>query len=63
MAPPVEGTLDFVARRYPIDRAVPLGDIEYVDGKNPSRDGDGDGEEELVPKPAIDRHSRPVDIP
>jgi hypothetical protein len=34
MAPPVEGILDFVAHRYRIERLVPLGDIEFVDGKN-----------------------------
>ncbi len=34
MTPPVEGILDFVVHRHGIDRAVPLGDIEYVDGTN-----------------------------
>jgi len=47
MAPPVEGILDFVAHRHRIERAVPLGDIEYVDGKEPNRNGAG------ASKPAV----------
>jgi hypothetical protein len=34
MTPSVEGKLDFVAHRCGVERAIPLGDIEYVDGKN-----------------------------
>jgi hypothetical protein len=37
---PDEGTLDFVARCYRIERAVSLGDIEGVDAKKPRKNGE-----------------------
>jgi hypothetical protein len=56
MAPPVEGILDFVAHRQRIERAVPLGDIEYVDGKNRTAMARGDSKLALVAIGRTDTH-------
>ena len=56
MAPPVEGILGFVAYRYRIERAIPLGDIEYVDGKNRAVMARGDSKLALVAIGLTDTH-------
>jgi hypothetical protein len=54
MAPPVEGNLDFVVYRCRIERAIPLGDIEYVDDKNRAGNGAGRFESALADKGRTD---------
>jgi hypothetical protein len=54
MTPSVEGILDFVAPGFLIERAVPLGDIEYVDGQNRAGTTYGDPKQAPVAVGRID---------
>jgi hypothetical protein len=56
MAPPVEGILGFVAHGHRIERAIPLGDIEYIDDKNRAVMAWGDSRLALVAIGLADTH-------